>query len=180
MKYHTIRTVQQFKVNIGPSWSWSYCSWIYNYLCNQYLSLLQLWVRRPRMGGLLDTTLCDAVCQWLATGRWFPRGTSVSSTNKTDRHDITEILLKVALNSIITYLKPDFFINRDTFPYPIRHIQDLSLSMPGTCTSINKDYLLQPMSYGIFKFLIPYQRSISLWVCACTDCSNRHIPRHKI
>jgi hypothetical protein len=26
--------------------------------------------------------------------------TSVSSTNKTDRHDITEILLKVALNTI--------------------------------------------------------------------------------
>jgi hypothetical protein len=35
--------------------------------------------------------------QWLATGRWF---TPVSSTNKTDRHDIIEILLKVALNTI--------------------------------------------------------------------------------
>jgi len=42
--------------------------------------------------------LCDKVCQWLATGRWFSPGTPVSSTNKTDRHDITEILLKVALN----------------------------------------------------------------------------------
>ena len=30
---------------------------------------------------------------------FFP-GTPVSSTNKTDRHDITEILLKVALNTI--------------------------------------------------------------------------------
>jgi hypothetical protein len=28
-------------------------------------------------------------------------GIPVSSTNKTDRHDITEILLKVALNTII-------------------------------------------------------------------------------
>jgi len=36
----------------------------------------------------------------LATGRWFSLGTPVSSTNKTDRHDITEILLKVALNTI--------------------------------------------------------------------------------
>jgi len=40
------------------------------------------------------------VCQWLATGRWFSSGTPVSSTNKTDLHDITEILLKVALNTI--------------------------------------------------------------------------------
>jgi hypothetical protein len=30
----------------------------------------------------------------------FSLGTPVSSTNKTDRHDITEILLKVALNAI--------------------------------------------------------------------------------
>jgi len=36
-------------------------------------------------------------------GFFFP-GTPVSSTNKTDRHDITEILLKVALN--ITTLNP--------------------------------------------------------------------------
>jgi hypothetical protein len=32
--------------------------------------------------------------------RWFSSGTPVSSTNKTDNHDITEILLKVALNTI--------------------------------------------------------------------------------
>jgi hypothetical protein len=28
------------KTFIGPSWSWSYDSWIYNYLCNQCISLL--------------------------------------------------------------------------------------------------------------------------------------------
>ena len=49
---------------------------------------------------VLDTTLYDEVCQWLATGRWFSPATLVSSTNKTDRHDITEILLKVASNTI--------------------------------------------------------------------------------
>jgi hypothetical protein len=37
---------------------------------------------------------------WLATGQWFSPGTPVSSTNKTDRHDITEILLKVSLDTI--------------------------------------------------------------------------------
>ena len=46
------------------------------------------------------TTLCDKVCQWLATGQWLSPGSPLSSTNKTDRHDITEILLKVALNTI--------------------------------------------------------------------------------
>jgi hypothetical protein len=35
-----------------------------------------------------------------ATGRWFSPGPPVSSTNKTDRHDITKILLKVVLNTI--------------------------------------------------------------------------------
>jgi len=85
-------------INAIQSWSWSYGSWIYNYLCNQCLSPLVLWVRisiRARC-----TTLCDKVCQWLAAGRWFSPGIPVSSTNKTDRHDITEMLLKVALNTI--------------------------------------------------------------------------------
>jgi hypothetical protein len=34
------------------------------------------------------------------TGQWLSQGTPLSSTNKTDRHDITEILLKVALNTM--------------------------------------------------------------------------------
>jgi hypothetical protein len=34
------------------------------------------------------------------TGLWFSPGLPVSSTNKTDRHDIAEILLKVVLNTI--------------------------------------------------------------------------------
>jgi hypothetical protein len=35
--------------NVGPSWPWTYCSWIYNYLCNQCLSPLKLWVRTSFM-----------------------------------------------------------------------------------------------------------------------------------
>jgi hypothetical protein len=86
-------------INSGPSWL--YGSWIYNCLCNQYLSTLKLWVQAPFMAGcILDTTLCDKVCQWLAPSLWFYQGTPVSSTNKTDCHNITEILLKVALNTI--------------------------------------------------------------------------------
>jgi hypothetical protein len=84
----------------GLSWLWSYGSWIYNYLCNQCLSSLKLWVRTLSWPGVLDTTLCDKVCQWLATGWWFSPGTPVSSTNKTERHNIIEILSKVALSTI--------------------------------------------------------------------------------
>jgi len=42
----------------------------------------------------------NKVCQCLGTGWWFSQGIPVSSTNKTDHHDITEILLKLALNTI--------------------------------------------------------------------------------
>ena len=62
----------------GSSWPWSYGSWIYNYLCNQCLSPLMLWVRisiRARC-----TTLCDKVCQWLATGLWFSPPIKLTAT----------------------------------------------------------------------------------------------------
>ena len=71
-------------VSEESSWSWSYGSWIYNYLCNQCLSPLTLWVRIPFRRGVLNTTLCDKVYKWLATGRWFSPGTPVSSPNKPD------------------------------------------------------------------------------------------------
>jgi hypothetical protein len=63
------------------------------------ISALMLWVRiaiRARC-----TTFCNTVCQWLASCWCLFPGPPVSSTNKTDRHDIAEILLKVALNTII-------------------------------------------------------------------------------
>jgi hypothetical protein len=39
----------------------------------------------------------DKVYQLLADGRWFYPGTPASSTTKAGRHDIAEMLLKVAL-----------------------------------------------------------------------------------
>jgi hypothetical protein len=44
-------------VQEGPSWSWSYNSWISNYLCNQCLSPLMFWIWIPLQRGILDTTL---------------------------------------------------------------------------------------------------------------------------
>jgi hypothetical protein len=95
---------------------------IYNYLGNQCLSPLLLWVRisiRAR-----HTTISDKVCQWLATDRWFSPGIQISSTNKTDNHDITETLLKVALStenkfyftSIRTLIWHHTFTNLDMTP----------------------------------------------------------------
>jgi hypothetical protein len=53
----------------------------------------------PLRLGVLDIALCNKVCQWLAAGSWFSSGTPVSSKNKSDIHDITEILLKVTFNT---------------------------------------------------------------------------------
>jgi hypothetical protein len=52
--------------------------------------------------GVLDTTLLIMLQSLSVTWdrSWFSPGIPVSSTNKTDCHDITEILLKVALNTI--------------------------------------------------------------------------------
>jgi hypothetical protein len=61
----------------------------------QYSVLFRVWFKQVSL-----------YCQyWLIinfqlTGRLFSTGTLVSSTNKTECHDITEILLKVVLNTI--------------------------------------------------------------------------------
>ena len=102
-------TINIWSVNSYPgeglSRPWSYGGWIYKYPCSQCLSPLMLWVRLPLRA--MYTTLCDKVCQWLLIDRWFFPGPPVSSTNKTDRHDITEILLKVVLSTI----KQTYMIN---------------------------------------------------------------------
>ena len=41
----------------------------------------------------------DKVYQLIAHGRWFSSGIPASSTTKTGRHDVAEILLKVVLNT---------------------------------------------------------------------------------
>ena len=61
-----------------------------------------MWVRvrlcKLQKGYTRLTAASDKVYQLLAHGRWFSPGTPASSTTKTGRHDIAEILLKVALN----------------------------------------------------------------------------------
>jgi hypothetical protein len=89
------------------SWVYTDKLWIKKFSPKNIDLPLLLWVRisiRARC-----TTLCDQVCQWLATCQWLSLGSPVSSTNKTDRHDITEILLKMAFkhqqtNTTLQYL----------------------------------------------------------------------------
>ena len=80
----------------GPLWSSLYGSWIYNYLCN--LLIITKVVRSNPVYGKVYSI--HYICQWLAVGLCFSPGISIFSTNNTACHDITEILLKVALNTI--------------------------------------------------------------------------------
>ena len=96
---------------------------IFNYLCNPWISPLTLWVRIPLRWSVLNTRLCDQVCQWLATGRWF---SPVSSTNKTDLRDIAELVLKVAFNNIT---HPLYYYSRNNYILNIKH----------TCTFLDRN-----------------------------------------
>ena len=58
----------------------------------------------------------------LRLGRWF---SLVSSTNETDRHDITEILLKVALNTITPYTYPNILDNSSLSKQPLPSISNI-------------------------------------------------------
>jgi hypothetical protein len=62
---------------------------------NQWLWPLKLW-GPTHSWGILDITLCDKVCQCPRV-TW--SSTLVFSINKTDHHDITQIILKVVLST---------------------------------------------------------------------------------
>jgi hypothetical protein len=77
------------------------------------ITKLYAWVRaqlcKLQNGCTRFVVASDKVDQLLAHGRWFSPGTLASSTTKTGRHDIAEILLKVALNTINQFI--DALIN---------------------------------------------------------------------
>ena len=110
--------------------SWSYDSWIYNYLRNQCLSPLKLWARIP-----LDTTICNKVYSYLQVFGFLWVLTPVSSTNKSDCHNITVILLKVVLITITLTL--------------YRHLRSEKKEV-----IFQKRYFKQSDSYFHFKILI--------------------------
>ena len=90
----SICLVQTFSVFVTDS-SLIIGSWIYSYMCKQCLSPLRLWIRTLFMA---RCTRYNIMCSSLSMTC---DRSVVSSTNKTDRHNIIEILLNVALNTII-------------------------------------------------------------------------------
>jgi hypothetical protein len=101
-----------FHFHLLPLDKWDLCktgslnvhSWAIKVIVNRRFWINYIMMKKKRkkkkLWAVLDTTVCDKVCQWLATGWWCSAGTPVSSINKPDSHDITEILLKVAFNTI--------------------------------------------------------------------------------
>ena len=53
---------------------------------------------RPALGEVYPIQQCY---QWRVAGRWFPLGTLISLTNKTDHNGINKIFLKVSLHTVI-------------------------------------------------------------------------------
>ena len=93
-----------------------YGSFIYNNLYNQCPSPLKFFAQIPLMIRCNRRHLCDIKSVrdlWQVCG--FFRVLWVSSTNKTDCHTITEILLKVTLNTIILFSSYSFSKTEDYF-----------------------------------------------------------------
>ena len=128
---------------------------------------------------VLDTTFCDKVCQGLATGRWFSLGTLISSTNKTDCHDTTEILLKVALNTINP---TNHFINTvDSHCLELGWLEFLSKSRTSLCINI---YNLTPVESNSdeskfrlsrIKVLVPRCRKPYYWHSISQIYQSKHV-----
>jgi hypothetical protein len=74
------------------------------------------WVRarlcKLQKGCTRLASASDKVYQLLAHGLWFSSGTAASTITKTGRHDIAEILLKVALSTINQIIKSITIVNK--------------------------------------------------------------------
>jgi hypothetical protein len=84
---------------------WSYGNWIYNYLCNQCPITTKVVSLNAAHGQVysIQHYVIKFVSDLRQVGDFF-WVLPVSSTNKIDRYDITEILLKVALKTITLIL----------------------------------------------------------------------------
>ena len=90
-----------FWMKAPPSWSWSHGSWIYNYLCNQCLSPLNLWVRTPLRRGVLNKHyVIKFVSDLRQVGSFFRVLRFPPPINWPPWYNWTTCMLKLALNTI--------------------------------------------------------------------------------
>ena len=85
--------------HVGLSWSWSYSSWIYSLLYMQSVPITTKVMCLNLVHGevyLIQHYVIKFVSELLQVGGFL----SFPPLNKTDRCNITEILLKVVLNTI--------------------------------------------------------------------------------
>jgi energy-converting hydrogenase Eha subunit E len=117
-------------------------------------SPLKWWVRIQLMANCNRYNIMWYICLWLEAGWWFSPGTLISSTNKSDRHDITEILLKIALNTISIAL----LCIETTFSI-LKHLMTL------TCfVNINVVQSLILLRFVVLFGLWPFRLSIKLCI----------------
>ena len=101
--------------------------------------------------------------QLLVHGRWFSPGSPASSTTKTGRHDIAEILLKVALNTNNQSINPNHWLQiKKTTTYSVGHpVSGLGQTQEGG--RVKLVYVLNcAMMHTYFQF---WQYCIIIW-CA--------------
>ena len=112
------------------------------------------WLYKLQKGCTLLASASDKAYQLLAHGRWFSPGTPASSTTKTGRHEIAEIFLKVALNTINYKRIINNSINGSKSTSHDKIRQKTSIFWlghkhePGPCTSLISYY-----PFDIFKHL---------------------------
>ena len=92
--YINIQYIPTYSINTGREAIVAMIVWLLDLQLSPLILRVRISIRAK------CTTLCNKISQRLVTGRWFSPDIPVSSTNKTDCHDITKILLKVALNTI--------------------------------------------------------------------------------
>jgi hypothetical protein len=84
------------------------------------------------------------------TGQWFSQGTLVNSTNKTDHHNLTEILLKMAL-STINQIKPHSWKSKCKYKTISKYYLLYSSENKKKYDKNNKDYEHTIMRFPVTK-----------------------------
>jgi hypothetical protein len=104
-------------LNKGPSLPWSHGSWIYNYLCNQCLSPLMLWVR------IIGTCFIQKI---YAPSSSLLQGKHLPFTPSSLRLNIFHLFVILSLTQLYRYTPEIFLFSTATFKYkylaPLRRI----------------------------------------------------------